>query len=353
MRSSMTTSRVQTTPLAFPSNHPGAATSIAPAAHSRMFLLGDPSSLLREAMSRLSCLKRPPAFSQFGNQDSLHGPPQLCVNSAKGVVEPTNGIMSLIPRGSTWRENTLDVQRPERRSMGSRPPSCAQDHVIAERRRRERLNQQFLELSTIIPGLKKFSHFIVQTDKVSLLGDAINYIRQLEEKVKTLEEKASEKTVASTMLVKKSEHHRADNHISSSEANHSSHAFPKITASLDGNSFSLSSSDGHAADGPGHALGRLCGQSRVGNSRIKRRPCAGLPPAVGQSHVQQRLHQWRPCASKGRIQRRPLTGKGRIQRQPHVGRGCVGSNRALAIVHKRQPYPTVAATARQTSYGQM
>ncbi|KAJ8485400.1 hypothetical protein OPV22_017885 [Ensete ventricosum] len=183
-------------------------------------------------MSRLSCLKRPPAFSQFGNQDSLHGPPQLCVNSAKGVVEPTNGIMSLIPRGSTWRENTLDVQRPERRSMGSRPPSCAQDHVIAERRRRERLNQQFLELSTIIPGLKK-------TDKVSLLGDAINYIRQLEEKVKTLEEKASEKTVASTMLVKKSEHHRADNHISSSEANHSSHAFPKITASLDGNSFSL------------------------------------------------------------------------------------------------------------------
>ncbi|RRT55857.1 hypothetical protein B296_00016666 [Ensete ventricosum] len=146
------------------------------------------------------------SFLSFGNQDSLHGPPQLCVNSAKGVVEPTNGIMSLIPRGSTWRENTLDVQRPERRSMGSRPPSCAQDHVIAERRRRERLNQQFLELSTIIPGLKK---------------------------------KASEKTVASTMLVKKSEHHRADNHISSSEANHSSHAFPKITASLDGNSFSL------------------------------------------------------------------------------------------------------------------
>ncbi|CAL9049960.1 unnamed protein product, partial [Musa banksii] len=152
------------------------------------------------------------SFLSFDNQDSLHDPPQL-----------------LIPRGSTWRENTRDFQRPERISMGSRPPSCAQDHVIAERKRRDRLKQQFLELSTIIPGLKK-------TDKASLLGDAINYIRQLEEKVKTLEEKASEKTVASTNLVEKSEHLRACHHISSSEANPSSRAFPKITASLDGNS---------------------------------------------------------------------------------------------------------------------
>lgn len=95
------------------------------------------------------------SFLSFDNQDSLHDPPQLCVNSAKGVVEPTNVIRSLIPRGSTWRENTRDFQRPERISMGSRPPSCAQDHVIAERKRRDRLKQQFLELSTIIPGLKK------------------------------------------------------------------------------------------------------------------------------------------------------------------------------------------------------
>nr|XP_009395204.1 PREDICTED: transcription factor bHLH18-like [Musa acuminata subsp. malaccensis] len=181
---------------------------------------GDVSAELPQASS---------SFLSFDNQDSLHDPPQLCVNSAKGVVEPTNVIRSLIPRGSTWRENTRDFQRPERISMGSRPPSCAQDHVIAERKRRDRLKQQFLELSTIIPGLKK-------TDKVSLLGDAINYIRQLEEKVKTLEEKASEKTVASTNLVEKSEHLRACHHISSSEANPSSRAFPKVTASLDGNS---------------------------------------------------------------------------------------------------------------------
>jgi hypothetical protein len=32
-----------------------------------------------------------------------------------------------------------------------------QDHIIAERRRREKINQRFIELSTVIPGLKKVS----------------------------------------------------------------------------------------------------------------------------------------------------------------------------------------------------
>jgi len=31
----------------------------------------------------------------------------------------------------------------------------AQDHIIAERKRREKINQRFIELSTVIPGLKK------------------------------------------------------------------------------------------------------------------------------------------------------------------------------------------------------
>ncbi|KAH0700378.1 hypothetical protein KY285_015495 [Solanum tuberosum] len=58
----------------------------------------------------------------------------------------------------------------------------AQDHVLAERKRRERLTQRFIALSTLIPNLKKL-------DKATVLGDAIQYIKQLEEQVKTLEEK--------------------------------------------------------------------------------------------------------------------------------------------------------------------
>jgi hypothetical protein len=38
------------------------------------------------------------------------------------------------------------------KSVGS---MYAQDHIIAERKRREKINQRFIELSTVIPGLKK------------------------------------------------------------------------------------------------------------------------------------------------------------------------------------------------------
>ena len=45
---------------------------------------------------------------------------------------------------------------PTRRAgVGSMSASYAQDHIIAERKRREKINQRFIELSTVIPGLKK------------------------------------------------------------------------------------------------------------------------------------------------------------------------------------------------------
>jgi hypothetical protein len=37
----------------------------------------------------------------------------------------------------------------------SSPEPCVQEHVMAERKRREKINRRFIELSTVIPGLKK------------------------------------------------------------------------------------------------------------------------------------------------------------------------------------------------------
>uniref|UniRef100_A0A453IL56 BHLH domain-containing protein n=1 Tax=Aegilops tauschii subsp. strangulata TaxID=200361 RepID=A0A453IL56_AEGTS len=58
--------------------------------------------------------------------------------------------------GGAWQhdgvEGTMQLQAPERRS---RAPANAQEHVIAERKRREKLQQQFVSLATIVPGLKK------------------------------------------------------------------------------------------------------------------------------------------------------------------------------------------------------
>ncbi|KAL3526937.1 hypothetical protein ACH5RR_011593 [Cinchona calisaya] len=62
-----------------------------------------------------------------------------------------------------------------------RSPLQAQDHVLAERKRREKLSQKFIALSAIVPGLKKL-------DKASVIGGAIKYLKQLEERIKKFKE---------------------------------------------------------------------------------------------------------------------------------------------------------------------
>ncbi|XP_022972484.1 transcription factor bHLH25-like [Cucurbita maxima] len=78
-------------------------------------------------------------------------------------------------------------------STNSRIPQ-AQDHILAERKRREKLNQRFIALSAIVPGLKKM-------DKASVLGDAIKYLKQLQEKVKILEEQTRRKDIESVVFI--------------------------------------------------------------------------------------------------------------------------------------------------------
>ncbi|KAJ9171103.1 hypothetical protein P3X46_019151 [Hevea brasiliensis] len=107
----------------------------------------------------------------------------------------------------------------------TRTPSHAQDHILAERKRREKLSQRFIALSAIVPGLKKM-------DKASVLGDAIKYMKQLQERVKVLEEQTKKRTVESVVLVKKSQL-SADDDSSSCDENSdggSDSALPEIEA---------------------------------------------------------------------------------------------------------------------------
>lgn len=80
----------------------------------------------------------------------------------------------------------------------SRPAAQNQDHILAERKRREKLSERFIALSKIVPGLKKM-------DKASVLGDAIKYVKTLQEQVKGMEEVARRRPVESAVLVKKSQ----------------------------------------------------------------------------------------------------------------------------------------------------
>ncbi|KAJ8470111.1 hypothetical protein OPV22_024454 [Ensete ventricosum] len=109
--------------------------------------------------------------------------------------------------------------------------SQAQEHIIAERNRREKLNQKFIALSAIIPGLKK-------ADKASVLGDAVLYVKELEARVKALEDQNVKRTVESVVLVKKSQPSAADDDGSSSDesfdAQPSQKPFPEIEAKVSG-----------------------------------------------------------------------------------------------------------------------
>lgn len=64
---------------------------------------------------------------------------------------------SLIPQGSFEDPYGSAYQGRGTKIAGaiSRSPSQAQDHVIAERKRREKLSQRFIALSAVVPGLKK------------------------------------------------------------------------------------------------------------------------------------------------------------------------------------------------------
>ncbi|MFS7920601.1 putative transcription factor bHLH family [Helianthus anomalus] len=75
--------------------------------------------------------------------------------------------------------------------------SPAQDHILAERKRREKLSQRFIALSALVPGLKKM-------DKASVLGDAIKHMKTLQDKVKTLEEQIKKRpNTESVVFVKR------------------------------------------------------------------------------------------------------------------------------------------------------
>nr|BAX02595.1 basic helix-loop-helix [Tricyrtis sp. Shinonome] len=54
------------------------------------------------------------------------------------------------------------------------------NHVLAERRRREKLNERFIVLRSLVP-------FVSKMDKASILGDTIEYVKKLRRRIQDLE----------------------------------------------------------------------------------------------------------------------------------------------------------------------
>ncbi|XP_059295198.1 transcription factor bHLH18-like [Lycium ferocissimum] len=154
-----------------------------------------------------------PNVISFSNTSS----PSTTTSSAQNYFEKLKtSVKSEVPSGTTINfsssnvslDSNFDDSQQLFQAMGfgaddntrkksySRTPVQAQDHVLAERKRRERLTQYFITLSTLIPELKKL-------DKASILRDAIKYIKQLEEQVKTLEVQANKYSEEPAVAVKR------------------------------------------------------------------------------------------------------------------------------------------------------
>uniref|UniRef100_R7WGN7 Transcription factor bHLH25 n=1 Tax=Aegilops tauschii TaxID=37682 RepID=R7WGN7_AEGTA len=154
-----------------------------------------------------------PAAMEHGvwplSPNSTRCAPKLCRNGGGGGTNlpVTTWNFSALPAS----DGTLD--------SGSAGP----DHIMAERKRREKINQRFIELSTVIPGLKKM-------DKATILSDATRHVKELQEKIKALEAATgrSSRSIETVVLVKKKPRH-ADAALSDQNAS------PRSASSSTGN----------------------------------------------------------------------------------------------------------------------
>ncbi|CAA0839681.1 Transcription factor bHLH19 [Striga hermonthica] len=128
------------------------------------------------------------------NLQQVNALPAPCYD-VKGNSDTSQTLKS---RGS--KNTSKAKQIPKKKKTRTRPPAQVYEHIMAERRRREQLSQLFIALSAIVPGLKK-------TDKTSILGEAINYLKHLEQRAENLEEakRSSKMAMESGVFVKKSQ----------------------------------------------------------------------------------------------------------------------------------------------------
>jgi hypothetical protein len=121
----------------------------------------------------------------FGSPDTKTNPVETSLNFSNQV--------SMDQKVGSKRKDCVN-------NGGRREPHLLKEHVLAERKRRQKLNERLIALSALLPGLKK-------TDKATVLEDAIKHLKQLQERVKKLEEErvVTKKMDQSIILVKRSQ----------------------------------------------------------------------------------------------------------------------------------------------------
>ncbi|KAK7330901.1 hypothetical protein VNO77_25107 [Canavalia gladiata] len=168
-------------------------TTISTSSNSSTITKLSPSSSFSSFQSHVLSFDNPnsslPNTTDFYGFDCTLNPPQ---NERVSVSIPQLGnqhFPTQTPKGSSKSQNF-----ETKTSQNKRSPAHAQDHIMAERKRREKLSQSFIALAALVPGLKKM-------DKASVLGDAIKYVKELKERLAVLEEQGKKARAESVAVV--------------------------------------------------------------------------------------------------------------------------------------------------------
>ncbi|OIW09057.1 hypothetical protein TanjilG_16284 [Lupinus angustifolius] len=149
-------------------------------------MITDEITCLDRSGNRLLNSSTPKSYIlSFDNSTIIPATPEPILGDEKiiGICSSKSNNSPLSTRKRTLENRNIEP-KPKANNFQegkkNRSDSKTMDHIIAERKRRQELTEKFIALSATIPDLKK-------TDKVSILHEAINYVKQLQERVSELE----------------------------------------------------------------------------------------------------------------------------------------------------------------------
>ncbi|OEL21937.1 Anthocyanin regulatory Lc protein [Dichanthelium oligosanthes] len=96
--------------------------------------------------------------------------------AAVPVIEEPQKLLKKVVAGGAWAGNNGGGGT----ARTSQESGIIKNHVMSERKRREKLNEMFLALKSLVPSIHK-------VDKASILAETIAYVKELQRRVQELE----------------------------------------------------------------------------------------------------------------------------------------------------------------------
>ncbi|KAI0493718.1 hypothetical protein KFK09_023842 [Dendrobium nobile] len=104
--------------------------------------------------------------------------------ASKSFTKTPQRMLKNILIDGKWMNGDLvklqEEQVSRNKTWKTEPDDANANHVLSERRRREKLNEKFHVLRSLVPSISK-------VDKTSILADTIEYLKELERRVEELE----------------------------------------------------------------------------------------------------------------------------------------------------------------------